>query len=198
MSCGPNVIREPGCIKAKSLNVSARHFLLTLPDSAFQLANQSLRVSETESCVSEKAESHQIIGMVLFHQGVYQESLRHLLRAYLLFDELTEKVRAAETLNQLGLVYYNIKQPDLARDQHQQALALYEELKDEKGIALTAEEPSNEGFPAPFNFHLQAGSPALSGGNTSFSPYNTSALSAGGKTYSSPAPAGYFGTFSTN
>jgi hypothetical protein len=63
--------------------------------------------------------------------------------------------------------------------------------------AVTAEEPANEGFPASFDFHLQAGSPALTGGKTNFSPYNASALSAGGKTYSSPAPAAYFGAFGT-
>ena len=63
--------------------------------------------------------------------------------------------------------------------------------------AVTAEEPANEGFPAAYDFHLQAGSTALTGGKTSFSPYNTSALSAGGKTYSSPAPSAYIGAFGT-
>lgn len=63
--------------------------------------------------------------------------------------------------------------------------------------AVAAEEPSNEGFPAAFDFHLQAGSPALSGAKTNFSPYNTSALSAGGKSYSAPAPSSYFGAYGT-
>ncbi len=63
--------------------------------------------------------------------------------------------------------------------------------------AVAAEEPANEGFPAAFDFHLQAGSPALTGGKTGFSPYNTTALTADGKTYSSPAPSGYIGAFGT-
>ncbi|MEI9917685.1 MAG: hypothetical protein WDO14_02660 [Bacteroidota bacterium] len=68
----------------------------------------------------------------------------------------------------------------------------------DNAAAVTAEEPSNEGFPAVMNFHLKAGSPALTGGKTTFSPYNTSALSAGGKSYSAPAPAAYFGAYGTN
>lgn len=63
--------------------------------------------------------------------------------------------------------------------------------------AVTAEEPSNESFPSVFDFHLQAGSPALTGGNTSFSPYNTAALTAGGKTFTSPSPSSYIGAFGT-
>jgi hypothetical protein len=63
--------------------------------------------------------------------------------------------------------------------------------------ALAAEEPANEGFPAAYDFHLQSGSPALTGGKTNFSPYNTSALSAGGKSYSSPVPSAYIGAFGT-
>jgi hypothetical protein len=64
--------------------------------------------------------------------------------------------------------------------------------------AVTAEEPANEGFPAPFDFHLQAGSTALTGGKTTFSPYNTTALTAGGHAYTSPAPSAYIGAFGTN
>jgi len=63
--------------------------------------------------------------------------------------------------------------------------------------AAQAEEPANENFPTAFDFHLKAGSPALTGGKTGFSPYHTAALSAGGKTYASPAPSAYFGAFST-
>lgn len=61
--------------------------------------------------------------------------------------------------------------------------------------AVAAEEPANESFPAAFDFHLQAGSPALTGGNTNFSPYNAASLTAGGKTYASPKPSSYFGAF---
>lgn len=66
-----------------------------------------------------------------------------------------------------------------------------------KALAETSEEPSNEDFPAAFDFHLKAGSPALTGGNTDFSPYNTSSLSINGKTYTIPQPSAFFGAFGT-
>jgi hypothetical protein len=64
--------------------------------------------------------------------------------------------------------------------------------------AVTAEEPANENFPAAFDFHLKAGSPALTGGKTNVSIYNTGGLTAGGKTYTSPASSAYFGAFGSN
>jgi hypothetical protein len=47
-----------------------------------------------------------------------------------------------------------------------------------------------------WDFHLQAGSPALSGAKNDFSPYfSASGLSINGKQYKSPTPATYFGAF---
>ena len=132
-----NATTEPDCEKTESLNLRARHFLFTLPDSAFQIASQALQVPDIDLCISGKAESHEIIGIVLYHQGVHQESLRQLLQAYELFNEIADRQKTAEVLNQLGLVYYNIKQPELAEQQHQKALALFTELKNEKGIAYS-------------------------------------------------------------
>ncbi len=67
----------------------------------------------------------------------------------------------------------------------------------DNAAAVNAEEPANQGFPTAYDFHLQAGSPALTGGNTNFSPYNTGGLSAGGKSYASPAPSAFMGAFGT-
>ncbi|MEJ0030431.1 MAG: hypothetical protein WDO15_08710 [Bacteroidota bacterium] len=66
----------------------------------------------------------------------------------------------------------------------------------DNAAAAASEEPSNEGFPATMNLHLKAGSPALTGGKTDFDPmFKTNALSAGGKTYASPAPSAFFGAY---
>jgi len=51
-------------------------------------------------------------------------------------------------------------------------------------------------FDESWNFHLQAGSPALTGAKTDFTPYySTTGITIDGKTYKSPAPAAYFGAF---
>ena len=51
-------------------------------------------------------------------------------------------------------------------------------------------------FDKSWNFHLQAGSPALTGAKTDFTPYYSSTgITINGKTYKSPLPAAYFGAF---
>ncbi|MBL7711153.1 MAG: right-handed parallel beta-helix repeat-containing protein [Chitinophagaceae bacterium] len=56
---------------------------------------------------------------------------------------------------------------------------------------------NNGDFSSNWDFHLKAGSPALSGGNTSFTPHFKSGLTLNGKAYSSPGPAAYFGALGT-
>lgn len=57
---------------------------------------------------------------------------------------------------------------------------------------------SYDNFSASWDFHLQAGSPALTGAKTDFSPYfSTTGITIGGVTYKSPAPAAYFGAYGT-
>ncbi|OJY86247.1 MAG: hypothetical protein BGP14_17150 [Sphingobacteriales bacterium 44-15] len=51
-------------------------------------------------------------------------------------------------------------------------------------------------FDASWNFHLQAGSPALTGAKTDFTPYfSSTGVTVNGTTYKSPAPAAFFGAF---
>lgn len=51
-------------------------------------------------------------------------------------------------------------------------------------------------YSSAWDFHLQAGSPALSGAYTGFTPYfSATGVTVNGKEYKSPAPAVYFGAF---
>lgn len=51
-------------------------------------------------------------------------------------------------------------------------------------------------FTSSWDFHLQAGSPALTGAKTDFTPYFASTgVTVNNKTYKSPLPAAYFGAF---
>ncbi|GHN01097.1 hypothetical protein WSM22_25860 [Cytophagales bacterium WSM2-2] len=136
----PNISRADSkteCDKIEKLNRTAEGFLFILPDSAFHYANEARQKAVNENCLPGIANSYHIIGKVFFHQGVYQEAINNLLKADDLFKRLNNKRLNAENLNQLGLVYYNIKQPNLALEVHQRALQLYQELKDEKGIAFS-------------------------------------------------------------
>ncbi|GHU71368.1 hypothetical protein FACS189413_13000 [Bacteroidia bacterium] len=58
---------------------------------------------------------------------------------------------------------------------------------------------SYDNFSASWNFHLQAGSPALTGAKTDFEPYfAATGITIAGKEYKSPRPASYFGAFGAN
>jgi hypothetical protein len=52
---------------------------------------------------------------------------------------------------------------------------------------------ANAGYNSSWDFHLKSGSPALTGGVTGFTRHFSSGLSLNGKSYTSPAPAVYFG-----
>lgn len=61
---------------------------------------------------------------------------------------------------------------------------------------FTTDPLLNYTFNNAWDFHLQAGSPALTGAKTDFTPYfSASGISVNSKTYKSPAPAAFFGAF---
>jgi hypothetical protein len=70
-------------------------------------------------------------------------------------------------------------------------------------VDINAGTTNSGNIPQPYqnswNFKLSAGSPALTGGKTDFNRhYATTGLTIDGKTYTSPAPAVYFGAFGAN
>jgi tetratricopeptide (TPR) repeat protein len=120
-----------------SLCKTAEEILFTYPDSAFRVVQHAMDLSEKANFAHGIANCHHIVGQVYYHQGFYMEALNNLLEAERIYDKGDYKKENAENLNQLGLVYYNIRQPDLALKKHEQALALYEQLQSPKGIAYT-------------------------------------------------------------
>ncbi|TXK46807.1 tetratricopeptide repeat protein [Pontibacter qinzhouensis] len=107
------------------------------PDSAYALAHQALQLADKLEYELGQANSHQLIGRLLYHQGVYNQSLQNLLQAEKIYLQLQHQDRLGENLNYQGLVYYAIRQPDLSLKHHQEALALYEKQQDQKGIAYS-------------------------------------------------------------
>ena len=61
-----------------------------------------------------------------------------------------------------------------------------------------ATDPNNATFNTSWDFHLKAGSPALTGAKTDFARnYSTAGIAINGVTYKSPAPAIHFGALGT-
>lgn len=78
------------------------------------------------------------------------------------------------------------------------------------GAAVNDKDPKFENYPfatdpllsftfnTAWDFHLKAGSPALTGGKTDFTPfYSATGITVNGKTYKSPAPSAFIGAFGT-
>lgn len=120
-----------------SLYVNAGKLLFSRPDSAFIAARNILETSERLNYQLGVANSYHLIGEVFFHQGFYQEALKNLLEADRIYLSIRRDLEMAENLNQLGLVYYNMRQPDVARTKHEQALRIYETSNNLEGIAYT-------------------------------------------------------------
>ncbi|MCC9136453.1 tetratricopeptide repeat protein [Pontibacter silvestris] len=124
-------------IYINQLTKSANHLINSRPDSAYVLANQALHLADKQEYKLGQANSHQLIGRLLYHQGVYNQSLNNLLQAEKLYLALQQEQALGENLNYQGLVYYAVRQPELALQHHQEALALYQKQQDQKGIAYS-------------------------------------------------------------
>jgi tetratricopeptide (TPR) repeat protein len=129
--------RDNSNVAVDALCVRAEKKLFTQPDSAFILARQALALAKDLQYHEGIANSLFLTGSVFFHQGFYQEALKNLLDAQLLFEQAGDNDKTAANLNQLGLIYYNLRQPDVAFQRHQQALALYEKSGSTTGLAYT-------------------------------------------------------------
>ncbi|HEY9045096.1 MAG TPA: tetratricopeptide repeat protein [Ohtaekwangia sp.] len=124
-------------IEIDSLCLRAERKLFTYPDSAFVLAQEALRKAQTRNYILGTANSHHVVGEVFFHQGFYYEALNHLQQAENIYETTNNREELAQNLNQLGLVYYHLRQPDVAFEKHRKALQLYEAVHDLKGVAYT-------------------------------------------------------------
>lgn len=112
-----------------------KELIFSNPDSAFIKADLLLKVSTDLDYSQGIAKSNFLLGLIFYHQGVYLESLDHLLEAESLFKELEDQKNLAESINQQGLVYYNIKQPEMALEKHLEAYGIYERIHDKSGLA---------------------------------------------------------------
>ncbi len=136
-SCAQKPDPSQACGRIDSLNLAAQRRIFHQPDSAFKLVSGALKIAESSVCDVGKANSHQLAGIVLLNQGIYQEALNQLLIASQIFQSIGDYSKLAGNLNQQGLVYVKIKQPDLAMKSFEAALKLYQQAGDSLGVAFS-------------------------------------------------------------
>lgn len=79
----------------------------------------------------------QQMGRLCYHLGHYPQSLDFYLQAGEIFRQTGRVEALAGNLDDIGTLYYYNRQPDLARKQYEQALAIYSTLKNNAGKAAT-------------------------------------------------------------
>ncbi|QHS61941.1 tetratricopeptide repeat protein [Chitinophaga agri] len=107
------------------------------PDSTFlQLKNAYNRAIEKKdqlaaaSCLSQ-------MGQICFHLGHLPQALDYHMQAISIFRKEHAALQLAGNLNDVGMLYYYNKQPELSRGQYEQALEIYHAVHNTPGIALT-------------------------------------------------------------
>jgi len=77
------------------------------------------------------------MGQICFHLGHFPQALEYHLQAGNIFRKEGAQQQLAGNLNDIGMLYYYNKQPELSRRQYEEALAIFRQLNNKTGVALT-------------------------------------------------------------
>ncbi|KAA2243595.1 tetratricopeptide repeat protein [Chitinophaga agrisoli] len=108
-----------------------------VPDSSFIALKDQLNRAIKNGDGATAALSLRQMGRICYHMGHYPQGLDYYLQAAQLARAGGHKALLAENLNDIGLIYFYIRQPWLARQQLNEALAIYTALGDRSGMAVT-------------------------------------------------------------
>jgi len=105
------------------------------PDSVLLVLKEQYTASVLKNEQLKAARYLHQMGELLFSSGHYPQSLDYLLQADHIFRNKKEMKLLADNLGTLGELYYRTTQISLARKQFDEALGVYQHLRDESGKA---------------------------------------------------------------
>ncbi|HFC00988.1 MAG TPA: tetratricopeptide repeat protein [Phaeodactylibacter sp.] len=107
-------------------------------DAALQYAQEALKIADNIHNENLLCDAHKIIGISLLQQHQLDEAATHLKTALFHAKNKGDKVGTSSIMNQLGMVYFQKKQPDLALEAHRKAYqdANQIDYKEQKILAL--------------------------------------------------------------
>jgi tetratricopeptide (TPR) repeat protein len=115
----------------KSLQLSAP------PDSSFLELREDLEKALQEKDNAAAGSSLRQMGRICYHMGHYPQALDYHLQASGLLRLSGKQDMMAENLNDLGIVYFFLRQPARAREQFNEALTIFRRRHNTAGIAAT-------------------------------------------------------------
>lgn len=75
------------------------------------------------------------MGRVKHSSGLYTEAMEYFLKALTIYESTDNKLQMAYVHNDMGFIYYSLKEPEKLSIELNSALAIFEAIGDEKGIA---------------------------------------------------------------
>ncbi|UPK70680.1 tetratricopeptide repeat protein [Chitinophaga filiformis] len=107
------------------------------PDSTFLALKEAYNraVEKKESLAAARCLVQ--MGQICFHLGHFPQALEYHLQAGNIFRKEGAQQQLADNLNDIGMLYYYNKQPELSRRQYEEALAIFRQLNNKTGVALT-------------------------------------------------------------
>jgi tetratricopeptide (TPR) repeat protein len=130
--------------RVKTLNALGAYYDGMNPDTAFILYNQALSLSQKANWQKGQSRSLRYIGGIYIDKGDYPKALQFYTAAFNMAENYfnaarndaekrSAKKEIAQSLGNLGLVYFEQSDYPLSLDYYFKALNIAEELKDEKG-----------------------------------------------------------------
>jgi signal transduction histidine kinase/ActR/RegA family two-component response regulator len=113
-------------------------YLFSRPDTAFDIAQGMYELADTAGYPKwmETARNYQGISMAI--RGNHREAIKYFNYCLELNEQQGNQHRTAGSLNNIGLLYKEINDPDHALEYFDRALAIYKETADTNGQALTS------------------------------------------------------------
>ncbi|MDP2187579.1 MAG: tetratricopeptide repeat protein [Sphingobacteriaceae bacterium] len=105
------------------------------PDSTIQLATQLLRQEGSRLSKMTTADAHNVLSTALQLQGRLSEALIQAQKAEDIYLEINDSSGVSSVLSNMGTIYFNRSNYQLALDHYLRALRLKEALGQENGVA---------------------------------------------------------------
>ncbi len=120
--------------KIDALNEIAWHFRKSERDTAFYFIKQALKENYNEEYLRGKVKSYNILGVLLYYQSDYNESINYLKKAYGLSLKIKDSINIAKLSNNIGTIYQMQGHYTQAAEYNIASLRIKEKMSDTTGI----------------------------------------------------------------
>ncbi|OJJ16144.1 hypothetical protein BKI52_35855 [marine bacterium AO1-C] len=120
--------------RINQLNVSAKAYLKSYPDSTLLLGQRALEMAKQNDFLEGVAASSCNLGGYQQYRGHYKDAYKYYLGALKIYEKLQHQPGLAQIYNHLGDVYRKQKNYQEAQTHYQRSLKLYQQLNRPVGI----------------------------------------------------------------